>query len=153
MKKEQAQFCYFVVIHLIALTLAFMTTGCATQNKSAGLGGAIGAGSGALLGGIADPGNNNEYRTRNVVVGAALGGMAGLIAGSVIHDETEKQKKETFLKGRASAPHGASQGVMPSLKSPQVESRWVEGKIQGNRYIEGHFEYLITEPARWDDSK
>lgn len=153
MKKEQAQFCYFVVIQLIALTLTFMITGCATPNKSAGLGGTIGAGSGALLGGIADPGNKNEFRTRNVVVGAALGGMAGLIAGSVIHDETEKQKKEAFLKGRASAPRGVSQGVMPSLKSPQVESRWVEGKVQGNRYIEGHFEYLITEPARWDDSK
>lgn len=150
MKKEKAQFYYLVaLIHLIALTLAMM--GCATQNKSAGLGGAIGAGTGALLGGIADPGKKGEYRTRNVMVGAALGGMAGLIAGSVIHEETEKQKKEAFLQGRASAPRSASQGAMPSLKSPRVESHWIEGKIQGNRYIEGHFEYVIVEPARWED--
>jgi hypothetical protein len=153
LKKEKAQFYYFVAIHIVALSIAFLTTGCATQNKSAGLGGAIGAGTGALLGGIADPGKDNEYRTRNVVVGAAVGGMAGPIAGSVLHDETEKQKKEAFLKGRASAPQSASSGAMPSLKSPKVESRWVEGRIQSNRYIEGHFEYIITEPARWEDSK
>ena len=153
MKKEKAQFYYFVAIHVVALSIAFLATACATPNRSAGLGGAIGAGTGALLGGIADPGKDNEYRTRNVVVGAAVGGMAGLIAGSVLHDETEKQKKDAFLKGRASAPHGASQGAMPSLKSPKVESRWVEGRIQSNRYIEGHFEYIITEPARWEDSQ
>lgn len=148
MKPEEKQFYYFALISLIALTFAM--TGCATQNKSAGLGGAIGAGTGAVLGGIIDPGKNGEYRTRNVVVGTALGGMAGMIAGSVIHEETEKQKKEAFLKGRASAPQRASQGAMPALKSPRVETRWIEGKIQGNRYIEGHFEYVIVEPARWD---
>jgi len=150
MKREDAQFYYFALIHLVALTLAM--SGCATQNKSAGLGGAIGAGSGAILGGIADPGKNNEYRTRNVVVGAALGGMAGMIAGSVIHDETEKQKREAFLKGRASAPQ-AEPGAAPALKSAKVETRWIEGKIQGNRYIDGHFEYIIIEPARWDNAR
>jgi len=150
MKREDAQFYYFAVIHLIAFTLAMV--GCATQNKSAGLGGAIGAGTGAVLGGIADPGKNNELRTRNVVVGAALGGMAGLIAGSVLHEETEKQKKEAFLKGRASAPQ-AEQGAVPSLKNPKVETRWIEGRIQGNRYIDGHFEYIIVEPARWDENR
>lgn len=150
MKRERSQFYYFALIHLIALTLAMM--GCATQNKSVGLGGALGAGTGAALGGIADPGKNGEYRTRNVVVGAALGGMAGMIAGSVIHTETEKQKKEAFLKGRASAPQ-AKQGAMPDMKSPRVETRWIEGRIQGNRYIEGHFEYVIVEPARWDENR
>ena len=120
MKKEKAQFYYFVAIHIVALSIAFLTTSCATQNKSAGLGGAIGAGSGALLGGIADPGKDNEYRTRNVIVGAAVGGMAGLVAGSVLHEETEKQKKEAFLKGRASAPHSASHGVMTYSKCPSM---------------------------------
>lgn len=150
MKRENSQLCYFAFVHLVAFVLA--VSGCATQNKSVGLGGAIGAGTGAMLGGIADPGKDNELRTRNVVVGAALGGMAGMIAGSVLHDETEKQKREAFLKGRASAPQ-AEPGVVPSLKSPKVESRWIEGRIQGNRYIEGHFEYIIIEPARWDESR
>ncbi len=147
MKRDTADFCYFV-IHLVALALVM--TGCATPNKSAGLGGMIGAGAGAVLGGIADPGKDGEYRTRNVIVGSALGGMAGLIAGSVIHEEMDSQKKEAFLKGRASAPQ-APAGAMPSLKSAKVESRWIEGRVVGNRYVEGHFEYIIIEPARWDN--
>ncbi len=148
MKKETANFYCFSMIHLLAFALAM--AGCATQNKSAGLGGMIGVGTGAALGGIADPGKNGEYRTRNVIVGATLGGMTGLVAGSVIHDEMESQKKEAFLKGRASASP-AQAGAMPSLKNPKVESRWIEGRVVGNRFIEGHFEYVIIEPAKWDN--
>ncbi len=44
-------------------------------------GGGIGATSGAMIGGIADPGRNGEYRTRNIILGSAIGGMAGMIAG------------------------------------------------------------------------
>lgn len=149
MKRANAQFYYFVVIQLTVLM--FFMMGCATQTKSIGLGGAIGAGTGAILGGIVDPGKNNQYRTRNVVVGTAVGGMAGMIAGSVIHEETEKQKQEAYSKGRASAPQ-PKEGAAPSLKNAKVESRWVEGKIQGNRYIEGHFEYIIVEPSRWEEA-
>ncbi|MFA6018555.1 MAG: hypothetical protein WC776_05260 [Patescibacteria group bacterium] len=47
MKKEKGQFYYFVMIHLMALTMAMM--GCATQNKSVGLGGLFGASTGAVL--------------------------------------------------------------------------------------------------------
>lgn len=147
MTKEKANFYYFALVHMIALSLAMM--GCATQNKSVGLGGAIGAGTGAVLGGIADPGKNGEYRTRNVIVGSAIGGMAGLIAGSVIHQETEKQKKEAFLKGRASAPSRQA-GAMPTLVPARVESRWIEAHSRGNVWVEGHFEHRIVEPSHWE---
>lgn len=149
MKRERSNFYYFALIHLIALSLAML--GCATQSKSVGLGGVIGASTGAVLGGIADPGRNGEYRTRNVVVGAALGGMAGMVAGSVIHNETERQKKEAFLKGRTSAPSAQSTGAMPTLKPARVESRWIEGHRQGNVWVDGHFEHRIVEPARWEE--
>lgn len=137
---------YLTAIYVVALLLA---TGCATQNKSAGFGGLIGASGGAALGGIADPGKNGEYRTRNVIVGATIGGMAGLIAGSALHDEIKTRETEAYTKGRASAPQVAT-GTMPSLRGAKVDSRWIEGRVVGNRYIEGHFEYIITEPARWD---
>ncbi len=147
MKRDENNFCYMAMIYLAVISLAM--SGCATQNKSAGLGGLIGAGTGAALGGIVDPGKNGEYRTRNVIVGGAVGGMAGLIAGSLIHDEMDSQKKDAYLKGRASAPQ-APAGAMPSLKNAKVESKWIEGRVAGNRYIEGHFEYIIVEPTRWD---
>lgn len=144
--REKMNLYYFGGIYLLVILLA---TGCATQNKSAGLGGLIGATGGAAIGGIVDPGKNGEYRTRNVIVGAALGGMAGLIAGSAMHDEIKTRESAAYSKGRASAPQ-VSTGSMPSLKGAKVESRWIEGRVVGNRYIEGHFEYIIIEPARWD---
>lgn len=132
----------------ILIAVMMLSAGCATQNKSVGLGGAVGAGTGALIGGIADPGKNGELRTRNVLIGATLGGMTGMVAGSLIHKESEKAKKEAFLAGQKSAVPSSS--GMPNLSQPRVETRWIEGRVQGNRYIEGHFEYVIVEPVRWD---
>lgn len=132
---------------LVALSLALGA--CSTANKSVGLGGAVGAGTGALIGGIADPGKNGELRTRNVLIGATLGGMTGLIAGSLIHKESEKAKKDAFLAGQKTAVP-SNPGVMPALSQPRVETHWIEGRVQGNRFIEGHFEYVIVEPVRWD---
>lgn len=149
MTKENKQFLYFTVIHLVALFLVMFSTGCATANKSTGLGGMIGAGTGAMLGGIVDPGKDGEYRTRNVIVGAALGGMAGMVTGSVIHKEMDEQKKEAFMKGRASSPPPQA-GVMPSLTQARVRTEWIESRVSGNRFVEGHFEYVIEEPSRWD---
>ena len=151
-KQEKANLTYFLGIQLLALSIVFLMGGCATTNKSIGLGGGIGAGAGAIAGGLADPGKDGQYRTRNVIVGTALGGMAGMLAGSVISNEMEDQKRDAYLKGKASAPSPKT-GAMPSLKTAKVESRWVEGHSTGNRYIEGHFEYIITEPARWDESQ
>lgn len=138
---------------IICLVFTFsIFSGCATKNKSVGLGMGLGALGGSAIGGIVDAGNNGENRTRNVVIGAALGGMAGMVAGSYTFSSLERQRGEAFKKGQSSAPHNVS-GAMPDLKDPQVESRWVEGRTIGNRYIEGHYEYIITEPARWDIKK
>lgn len=134
--------------YLMIVTSLFLSA-CATQNKSAGLGGLIGATGGAAIGGIVDPGKNGEYRTRNVVIGATIGGMAGLVAGSNLHEEIKARESAAYSKGRASAPQ-MPMGAMPSLKNAKVESRWIEGRVIGNRYVEGHFEHLITEPTRWD---
>lgn len=148
-KHERINLIYLLSIQLFAILLLIFLSGCATFTKSIGLGGGIGAGAGAIAGGLANPGKDGEFRTRNVIVGAALGGMAGMVAGSVVHSEMEDQKKDAFLKGQASAPSPKA-GAMPALKSAKVDSRWVEAHSVGNRYIEGHFEYIITEPARWD---
>ncbi len=134
---------------LFVSSMIFVTS-CATKQKTVALGGGIGATGGAALGAIADPGKNGEYRTRNIVVGAALGGMAGLITGSVVGDKMDKARKESFEQGRKAQP---SPGEMPKIKDAVVETQWVPAKRVGNRFIEGHFEYLIAEPARWEDGQ
>lgn len=148
MTREQSNFHYMIGIHLVALSLAL--SGCASANRSAGLGGLLGAGTGAALGGIADPGRKGQYRTRNVVIGAALGAIAGVAAGSAVHNDVENGKREAFLKGRASASPQRGQAPAPVLKPAEVESIWVDGYGSGNRWIDGHYEYVIKEPARWE---
>lgn len=133
---------------IILSSLVLFQAGCATDLKSVGLGAGIGAGAGALVGSIADPGRHGEHRTRNIILGTTVGAMAGSVAGSVVHKNQEDKKKEAFLKGQASRPQ--MDGSPPALSAPRVETKWIEGRAQGNRYIEGHFEYVILEPARWE---
>lgn len=138
----------FVLLTFISM-VAF-GTGCSTQGRSMGMGGAIGAGSGAILGGIADPGKKGQFRTRNIVIGAALGGLAGTVTGAAIHNNTEREKELAYLKGKEAQRKSQPSGSAPSLQQPEVDAKWVEGRVVGNRYIDGHYEYVITQPARWE---
>lgn len=89
--------------HLKSLFVVSLTllVGCSSFNKSMGLGGAIGVGSGAIIGGLADPGKDGKFRTRNVVIGSVIGGALGAVAGGVIHQKSEKEKSESYEIGRA----------------------------------------------------
>ncbi len=133
---------------LFVLSTAALQTGCSSMGKSAGLGSAIGAGTGAALGGII--GQDGKHRTRNVIIGASVGAIAGGFAGSAIHESNERDKELAYLKGKESERKSSKGQSTPALQQPKVEAIWVESKVVGNRYIEGHFEYIITEPTRWE---
>lgn len=138
----------FVLI--VVLSTLLFQTGCSSLGKSVGLGTAIGAGTGAALGGIVDPGKNGQYRTRNVIIGAGVGAIAGGLTGSAIHENNERDKELAYLKGQEAQRKVSKSQSVPALQQPKVEAVWVESKVVGNRYIEGHFEYIITEPTRWE---
>lgn len=138
----------FVLI--FGLSALLLQTGCSSLGKSMGLGATIGAGTGAALGGIVDPGKNGQYRTRNVIIGAGVGALAGGLTGAAIHENNERDKELAYLKGKEAERKSSKAGSPPSLQQPKVEAVWVESKVVGNRYIEGHFEYIITEPTRWE---
>ena len=133
----------------LCLGTALFLSACETMDQSKGLGGAAGASLGGIAGGLSNPEKDGEYRTRNIILGSALGGISGIIAGGVIHGGTQQQKVEAYGEGKK-AGRSVDKGGAPSLKEPKVEARWVESRVQGNRYIEGHFEYIITEQAQWD---
>lgn len=135
---------------VLTLTVLLFQTGCSSLGKSASLGTAIGAGTGAALGGIVDPGKNGQYRTRNVIIGAGAGAIAGGLTGAAIHENNERDKELAYLKGKEAERKASQQKTPPALQQPKVEAVWVESKVFGNRYIEGHFEYVITEPTRWE---
>ncbi|HXH75402.1 MAG TPA: hypothetical protein VNJ08_10585 [Bacteriovoracaceae bacterium] len=140
---------HFKSLFVFSLTLF---VGCSSFNKSMGLGGAIGVGSGAIIGGLADPGKDGKFRTRNVVIGSVIGGALGAAAGGVINQKSEKEKAESYEKAKSQIEkEQLNSREMPNLKSPKVEARWIEGRTVGNRYIAPHYEYIITEPARWEE--
>ena len=141
---------HFFIIKILALTLTLLSS-CATENKSLALGGTIGAGTGAIVGGIADPGKDGQYRTRNVIIGSSVGGMVGMATGALIHSNTEDKKREAVDQAKSDANKKLQSGAMPNLKNPKVEAHWVDGKIIGNRYVDAHFEYVIVEQARWEE--
>jgi hypothetical protein len=72
-----------LILILSLFQLLLLQTGCSSMGKSMGLGGTIGAGTGAALGGIVDPGKNGQYRTRNVIIGAGVGAIAGTLRSSI----------------------------------------------------------------------
>lgn len=133
---------------IILLTALLLQTGCSSMGKSVGLGSAIGAGTGAALGGILS--QDGKYRTRNVIIGAGVGAVAGGFAGSAVYGNNERDKELAFLKGKEAERKSSKGQATPALQEPKVEAIWVESKVVGNRYIEGHFEYIITEPTRWE---
>jgi hypothetical protein len=133
----------------ICLGAILFLSACETMDQSKGLGGAVGASLGGIAGGLSNSGKDGEYRTRNIILGSAIGGMGGLMAGGMIHGETQQQKAEAYGEGKRFSRTVDKDGA-PTLKEPKVEARWVESRVQGNRYIEGHFEYIITEQAKWD---
>ena len=143
---------YPVAVTLTAAILVLPS--CATTGKTLALGGAVGAGAGAIAGGLADPGKDGQNRTRNVLIGTAVGGVAGLVTGALVGGAVEEQKQEAFEKGKASSVSGTKSqptpGGMPRLQEPKVEARWVDPQIVGNRFVDGHWEYQIVEPARWE---
>ena len=146
--------------HLHLLILLLITEGCSTTSGSiasgAGVGGAMGAGVGAL----ADPGKDGQNRFRNVVIGSAVGAVLGAGTGYALnrhdHDEREDAKKEGVkeaddeMRKRNSS---ASSGGAPELIAPKNESKWVPDQVRGSTFVPGHFEFIIVEAAHWQTNR
>lgn len=133
-------------------TYVFLNFGCATAFKSKSLGAGIGATTGAIAGGLANPGQDGEYRTRNVIIGSAFGGMLGTVVGNEIFKSNESSKHDEMQKTK-DAKQNHLPGQTPTLTEPKIRSEWIENHITGNRYIEGHFEYIIEENSKWESSQ
>lgn len=136
------------IVLFFGFAALLLQTGCSSMGKSVSLGSAIGAGTGAAIGGVLS--QDGKYRTRNVIIGAGVGAIAGGFAGSAVYGSNERDKEMAFLKGKEAERKSSKAGSPPNLQQPKIEAVWVESKVVGNRYIEGHFEYIITEPTRWE---
>lgn len=128
------------------IVITSMVGGCSSREKSIGFGSTLGAGMGAAIGGIMDTGKNGKYRTRNVIIGASAGAIAGAFTGNSLFDQKEQEKEIALLKEKK---NNQPQSSPPPLSEAKVEAHWVESKAVGNKWVEGHYEYVIIEPSRW----
>ncbi len=125
---------------LIIISLTF--SACASMEKSAILGTVIGGTAGGLIGSSTGNGGNRDQST---LIGAAVGGGVGSLIGySAYKDKQKKQQQETLKQN----PFDSQ---APSLTAPKVRRVWVPAQIEGDKYIDGHYMYVIEKTSGWSE--
>jgi hypothetical protein len=123
---------------IFALALVSLTN-CATVGQSMLLGAAVGGGAGSGVGLAASHG------PKGTLLGAGIGTAVGAGIGLLIHTIQERKNassKNTDLD-KDKGP------FIPSLSDPEVQRIEVPAKIEGNKYIEKHFEWIIEKNSIW----
>jgi len=120
------------------LIICLALSGCATMEKSVLLGagtmGAIGTGVGA------GAGNSVGSALLGLGIGAIFGGAMGFMG----HKEQEEKARQA-----KSGSKKTDDTKVPSLTSPEVRRVWVPEKIDGGKFIEGHYMYVIERNSVW----
>ena len=124
------------LISILAISIAI--AGCSTMEQSIGLGVGIGGAVGAGMGTAA--GNNFRSAMLGLGVGALFGGAMGYLSHRD-REERERQLKASFKKEDGSKT--------PSLTAPEVRRIWVPDKVEGSKFIDGHFEFFIEKNSVW----
>lgn len=117
---------------IFCLVLIAGLSGCASLTNSMLLGGGVGAAAGTGVG-LAAFGN-----TKGTVLSAASGAAVGALFGLLLHKDPAPSNDV-----------GRKEGQVPSLTRPNVSRLWVDPTIDGNKYIDGHWIYLIDRPSVW----
>lgn len=136
--------------------MAALLSGCSTFGKST----AAGAGTGAVVGGIAGsflPGDESS-KPKNILIGAAAGATVGALSGALIHKSMEDKERDAFEKGKSANKSSGRGTVVASGNGsgnrryipPKIERRWVDDEIRGNILVEGHYEQVIVEEGHWE---
>lgn len=115
---------------------AFLLNACATAPRSSTLGAAIGGAAGGLIG------QSQSQNFQGTATGTAVGAGVGAIIGYLIHKDKETKEPKTE-SSRSEAEE------FPALTKPKLRAIWVPDKIEGNKYIRGHYIYLIEDAGSW----
>ena len=127
--------------YLTFLILANLLLGCASMKESLITGTSIGLLTGAAIGNTQGEGDSRNRTTNN---GAMLGSLIGAGIGYLGH----KGKLKELQKRSASSNKEKNMG--PLLTQPKIKKIWIEDKVQGKRFIKGHWEYIIQEQSVWN---
>lgn len=81
-------------------------------------------------------------RSRNLMLGVGIGAAAGGTAGYFIG-------KNAAAKKKAEESLGAQKSDAPILTKPEVRAVWEPDRIEDDKFISGHFIYIIQKPSTW----
>jgi hypothetical protein len=148
------------ILREVALpVLLLILSGCATTGGSVAAGSAGGAALGAGVGALADPGPNGANRIRNVLIGSGVGAIVGAGAGLLLHQSNASSENEGYQKGKEAgqkeieAQANSPDGHPPKLIPAKTEAHWIPDLVRGNTFVPGHFEYQISQGARWSTTR
>lgn len=127
---------YKLGLHIINIVILMTQISCANMEKSILLGGSIGAATGSAIG--------SQHSSTNS--GAAIGALAGASLGYLIYKNKQNSKKTTKS---TSEKIEFDEIDAPFLKSPKIRKYWQDDRIEGKKFIKGHWVYEIEEQPVW----
>ena len=110
------------------------------MGESVGLGAAIGGGTGALIGNQMGSGRTRDASTlQGLAIGAGVGALIGYLGKHYEKKKEDKLPAVPDVKGT------------PMLTAPKVRRVWVPAAIEGEKYIDGHYIYVIEKSSSWSN--
>jgi hypothetical protein len=135
---------------IIGITTVLLTaSGCATMRDSILLGAGSGVAAGAATGAL----TSSEDKGKGALIGAAIGAVVGGATAYFVHGGLEKRdaqnRKDTLFGlekfGVSSIPHQNSS--VPAISFPITEEQKIETHRQGNKVIEGHRVWIMSDDS------
>jgi len=133
----------FISLILVSSFLTPLISGCATMKESLLLGASVGATSGGAIG------NAIGTHNHNTAGGTITGALTGAAIGAGLAYFMGKRFQDSNLAESPISKSGTSK--VPTLSSPEVRRIWVPAKIEGSKFIDGHFEFIIERQSVWTD--
>lgn len=127
---------YRLLIYLINTFVLMTLISCASMEKSILLGGGIGAATGSAIG--------SQHSSSST--GAAIGALAGAGLGYLIFKNKQNSKQSAMS---SSEKIELDENDAPFLKSPKIRKYWQDDRIEGKKFIKGHWVYEIEEQPVW----
>ena len=127
--------------YLITVMFSLILTSCSTLGQSVGLGASLGGTAGALVGNSAGQGNHRDKSTlQGAAIGAGLGALIGYAGYLGKQKKAESKSQDVKLEQST-----------PMLNAPKVRRVWVPPQIEGEKYIDGHYMYVIEKTSTWSN--
>ncbi len=131
-----------------------MSNGCSTLSDSLIVGAGTGAATGALIASNLK-GNSSEQALGGAAIGAAIGLLGGYLTHNGLQKRDNQIRRETLLNLERYETSGPNTAPVPGstaihmLTKPTVDVEWVDTRVDGNKLVEGHRVWRVTDSPKW----